>query len=255
MISTETIKYYSDLLIRQYRMKPKAVADIQAEVTPIIMPMSDGNILPLAVQNAFDMDTAVGVQLDTLGTYIGVTRQGSTFSGSTTLGDEDYKKLLHIVAQRNVLRADLSSIQDFFYNNFRGLFQVTDNLNMNMTYTYLGKTGENIVAEFFIEGGFLPVPSCVYGDLTYTVDYFGFDEDPKALGFAEDSGMVGFDSSVGGAFISGVPRANFATEYYIIVGNPTDFGFDEDPDAQGFAEDSGMVGFDSSIGGQFSRLI
>lgn len=70
-MDTEAIKkYYSDLLITQYRTKPKAVATIKEMTT---LPNADG-ILDQA-RTCFDLDTAAGVQLDILGKIVGVSRE------------------------------------------------------------------------------------------------------------------------------------------------------------------------------------
>lgn len=70
----KTKKYFSDLLILQYRNKPRAKATIE---TLVELTFSDttGNILPIEVQNAYDIDTAVGHQLDIIGKYLGYNRQ------------------------------------------------------------------------------------------------------------------------------------------------------------------------------------
>ena len=69
----ELIKYFVNLLILQYRNKPKAKATIEtlAEHT---FSDSQGNIFPLEVQGSYSLDTAVGKQLDTIGKYIGYDR-------------------------------------------------------------------------------------------------------------------------------------------------------------------------------------
>jgi hypothetical protein len=60
---------YSDLLILQYKNKPKAVALIDG-----LYDILYANGLILDVQDGFNIDTAVGKQLDILGKYIGVDR-------------------------------------------------------------------------------------------------------------------------------------------------------------------------------------
>lgn len=62
MTTQELIDYYANLLILQYIGQPRAYATIQALVEPTIMDQ-----LPITVQNAFDLETAVGAQLDTIG--------------------------------------------------------------------------------------------------------------------------------------------------------------------------------------------
>lgn len=80
MTVEEIVQYYSDLLIIQYNDKPKAKATIETLVNSLIA----DNVM-IDVKNAFDIDTAVGVQLDVLGKYIGMDR---SYKG--TLFDELY---------------------------------------------------------------------------------------------------------------------------------------------------------------------
>lgn len=60
---------YTNLLIVQYNNKPKAKATIEL----IVEQMLAGGLI-FDVQDAFDIDTAVGHQLDILGKYIGLDR-------------------------------------------------------------------------------------------------------------------------------------------------------------------------------------
>lgn len=66
----ELIKYYCDLLIIQYRNKPKARATIETLVRALFEDIN-GKILPLEFQNAFNLDTAQLAQLKILAKYVG----------------------------------------------------------------------------------------------------------------------------------------------------------------------------------------
>ena len=74
--------YYSNLLIIQYNGKPKARAHVQFLVDLIF-----ANVLILQIQDAFDWRTAVGLQLDIIGKWVGVTRNynGALYWGNTFL--------------------------------------------------------------------------------------------------------------------------------------------------------------------------
>lgn len=74
--STETsvliqqiLDYYVNLLIIQYNQKPKARATIEAVIREML---AEGVLFD--IQNGFDIETAVGSQLDILGKYIGIDR-------------------------------------------------------------------------------------------------------------------------------------------------------------------------------------
>ena len=70
---TEDIKslvdYYKNLLIIQYSGKPKAQATIELFAETL---MASG--VYFAVRDAYSVDTAVGVQLDIIGKYVGIDR-------------------------------------------------------------------------------------------------------------------------------------------------------------------------------------
>lgn len=65
----QIIQYYANLLIIQYNGLPKAQATIALYAQTLLA----SNIV-LQVQNAYDIDTAVGDQLDVIGKYVGVNR-------------------------------------------------------------------------------------------------------------------------------------------------------------------------------------
>lgn len=66
----ELIAYYQALLLSQYVDKPKAYATIGAIVDTVI-----SDLVLRQVQDAFEIDTAVGSQLDTIGKYVGFARR------------------------------------------------------------------------------------------------------------------------------------------------------------------------------------
>lgn len=66
---TALVNYYENLLIIQYHDKPKAQAFINTLVTEL---MASGIFFD--VQNGYSVETAVGVQLDIVGKYVGVDR-------------------------------------------------------------------------------------------------------------------------------------------------------------------------------------
>lgn len=70
MNPTELITYYINLLIVQYATKEKARGTIGAFVTQAVADM-----IANQVRAGFDLNTAIGAQLDAIGTYRGATRQ------------------------------------------------------------------------------------------------------------------------------------------------------------------------------------
>jgi len=66
-----TIEYYINLLIIQYGNKEKARSTIELNIRTLL-----NNDIYSDVQDAYNIDTAIGVQLDVLGEYIGLDRSG-----------------------------------------------------------------------------------------------------------------------------------------------------------------------------------
>ena len=69
----DLIKYFTNLLILQYKNKPRAKATIET-LTRNAFSDTQNNIFPIEVQNAYNLDTAMGKQLDVLGKYLGYDR-------------------------------------------------------------------------------------------------------------------------------------------------------------------------------------
>lgn len=64
------VNYYKELLLYQYQNQVKATETIDLLVRAVI-----SELVPLDIMNAFDIETAVGKQLDILGKYIGLSRR------------------------------------------------------------------------------------------------------------------------------------------------------------------------------------
>lgn len=153
MTTAELLTYYSRLLIIQYLGKTKATAHIKAIVAPVIMDQ-----LPVAVQEAFDIDTAVGVQLNILGKYIGLSRDVYDFNGPVTLTDADYRKILKIKIIQNSSGSSLAEIQRLLFTFFPGQLFVFDYKDMSMSYYFNSSIGSLSLAQIFIKSHLLPRP-------------------------------------------------------------------------------------------------
>ena len=172
MTDLEIAQYYADLLIMQYRDKPKATATVTAFAQMLV----DGQ-LPLAVQNAFDINTAVGGQLDIIGKYAGVTRDGYSFTGPMTLDDEDYRKILKLKIIKNNSGSSLYEIKNLLALYFAGQIRVFDYKDMTMSYYVNSSFGSRQLVEFFIKKDLLPSPMAVgIGGTIYdsTLKFFSF---------------------------------------------------------------------------------
>lgn len=156
MTDAEILQYYADLLILQYKGLPKAEQTVKTFVKLLV----DGQ-LPLAVQNAFDIETATGNQLDLIGKYAGVSRNGYSFSGPMTLDDDDYRKLIKLQIIKNNSGSSLYEIQNLLALYFAGQIRVFDYKDMSMSYYVNSSFGSKELVEFFINKDLLPSPMAV----------------------------------------------------------------------------------------------
>lgn len=203
--TTEFQNYYSALLPLQFQ-KPNAIATIETEVYPVLMPQDGGlvtdnegdivtdsegypvtvldpdaaPILPLALLPAFNLATAVGQQLQFIAEGIGAKNYGYNLSGQyVTLPDSQYRLLLAAVQGKNYLVATTAAIQAFVAQYFSGIMRVRDETEMRVSYTYLAPLGSLPWAELFISQGFLPRPlgvemgliigTAFWGCITYSI--------------------------------------------------------------------------------------
>lgn len=190
MTLRETVDYYVDLLVLQYRGLPRARATIAIYVKQAL-----GDMLAEQLGTAFDLDSAVGPQLDVLGKYVGVPRNIGTpvarpyfsFSSSdgtirpngynsaldpsvnaqaifysalflgtenTDLSDVAYLLILRLKIILNSNDGTLASIQAFLKEFFPGVVELTDNKDMTLTYVLSTRTP---VSSTVLQG-YLPKP-------------------------------------------------------------------------------------------------
>lgn len=173
MTYDEFLQYYSNLLITEYRGQPKAQATIQALARQALI-----DNLPLSIQNAFNLDSAIGVQLDTLGKYAGVERNVLTFTGGQSLNDSEFRTLIYLALSVNSCKGSLYDIDLLLTQFFGNSLIAFDNANMSMGYFFNASFGSLALAEAFVELDLLPRPMGVaLASLIYAVgldNVFGF---------------------------------------------------------------------------------
>ena len=160
--------YYSNLLIMQYHNKPKAKATIEATVG--LLP----DDLIMEVINGFDIETAVGKQLDILGEYVGVDRYYLVDNQADLLNDEDYRILIKLKAISNTSDLSHKSLEEALYNFFGNSVRMDSDGNMEMTY-FVPKNKTPII-QAAIQKEVLPRPMgvrCSY-IIEYDKRFFGF---------------------------------------------------------------------------------
>lgn len=174
---------YLALVTSQHAQRPKFLAVLSAILAPLIAAEAAALSLPAA----FDLDTAVGVQLDAVGAWIGRTRVVTTplpsvfFSfgisglgfgegvwkgpydatdGRTILDDDSYRFLLRGKIAANTWDGTLSGAAAAMTFAFEGqtgsLLIVQDNQDMTMSVGVAGAIPDVVITSL-LTAGYIPV--------------------------------------------------------------------------------------------------
>lgn len=167
--------YLANLLIIQYHDKAKAVAHIKNLAT--LLPVN----LILQVRDSFDIETAVGKQLDTLGKYVFVDRWYNDNGEYAQLNDDEFRVLIKLKAIANTSNLSHKSLDEALYNFFGEQVRASSDGGMEMTYFVPANATKIITAA--IQKQVLPIPMGVeckyiveqeykfYGYVTYSDQY------------------------------------------------------------------------------------
>lgn len=177
MTTQEIIDYYANLLIMQYNGKPRASETVKTFVGPYVMDQ-----LPVASQNAFDLETAIGAQLDVIAKYVGATRYGYDNAGAKTLTDAELRTYIKLCISSNTSSSTLFYIQSYLEEFFAGLIAVYDYKSMRISYVVDSDVGDNSFIQFLINARAFPKPlgvlqSSVVSYVTPS-EFFGMSQYP-----------------------------------------------------------------------------
>lgn len=179
------INYYKNLITSEHKNRPKFTAWLQAALQLFIDIENCANSLP----SAFDVDIAVGNQLDVLGRYVGAPRTvGFQPSGgvSPTLDDNTYRLLILATIGKNVWDGTIDSIQSLWQRIFPG-GQIFPQTNQDMSFNVLMSGAfSSIIIDLITHDYIVPRPQGVLMNLLYgSMPFFGFDRN--------DAYVAGFD--------------------------------------------------------------
>lgn len=201
---------YVDLVTAEHASRPKFIAVIEASTDGAV----DQQVVVLGLPSAYDLDRAIGAQLDTVGEWVGITRfiltplAGIYFAfdtpgvgfdegywrgpfdplqGLTRLSDDFYRVLLRATIALNywdgTLQAAIGAIAPLFPNNF---VYIQDNQDMSISIAVSGPTLDVILGGL-LAGGYLalkPVGVRInyYFPTAVTGPVFGFGADNSFIG-------------------------------------------------------------------------
>lgn len=173
------IQKYIDLITSQHKDKPKFIAWLTAHLDIA----DDAKSLLDALDNYFDIDSAVGTQLDILGEKIGRARVLTfqpTDGSSPVLEDEMYRLILKAKIAQNQWDGTINQIYDLWYSIFDQVYLVLkDNQNMTLDVLILGLSTD-LEKDLVANGYIIPKPQGVKINYAYSateIFAYGMDND------------------------------------------------------------------------------
>lgn len=171
-------EYYQSLITSEYRMNsPKMLKLLNA----LLLYVDDiaqciGTFTP-----AFDLDSAEGVQLDTLGLLAGAARRVGfqpTGGVSPVLDDDTYRIYIRARIAQNQWDGTIDSLQPIWAQLFQGgHIIIQDSQNMTATIILTGAF-TSILQDLIMNGYIVPRPEAVlYTYVFSTLPILGFDQD------------------------------------------------------------------------------
>jgi len=177
--------YYSNLLTSEYKNSTK----FNLWINSVLGIATDISNCLQFITSAFDLDFAVGVQLDTLGVLVGVSRTVpfQPSSGvSPILDDTTYRLLIRATIANNQWNGTIGELYPIWSQLFpSGQIIILDNQNMTATIIMTG-TFSSIIQDLIRNDMIVPRPQAVQYTYEFgTLPYFGFDRN--------DGFIAGFD--------------------------------------------------------------
>jgi hypothetical protein len=216
---------YLDLVTSEHNQQPK----FMRMLANVFQPLADDMLLMRNFDNYFDLDIAVGVQLDTVGLWVGITRylavplEGVYFSldevnvgfdegtwngpfdpttGLTRLPDDAYRRVLRAKIGNNTWDGTIPGAYAGWVKLFEGQdngILIQDLGGMHMLFALYGAIPDAVTVALYSQGYLNYKPAGVKVDAYYVpsvsdTPYFGFDVTTTTIsGF--DIGAFGVPAS------------------------------------------------------------
>lgn len=167
--------YYLSLFTSQYQNSPRLLAWAAKAWQPI----DDLTNCLAFLASGYDLDYAVGNQLDVCGQLIGQSRQVNfqpSNGVSPILDDNTYRILLYARRAQNNWNGTIGSLYSLWQTLFpSGKLVINDNQNMSCTILLSG-TFTSIIQDLIVNGYIVPRPEGVTYTYTYSnLPIFGAD--------------------------------------------------------------------------------
>lgn len=178
-VETLPIGYYQNLLTSQYQ---QASPKLRALLYLLLRKFDDVSQCLVSMDTAFDLDFAVGMQLDMLGQTIGMRRTVSfqpSDGSDPTLDDTTYRLLLKASIGGNQWDGTIDSLYIIWNQLFpAGQITIIDNQDMTANIFMVG-TFTSIIKDLILNGYIVPRPEGVLYNYEFvTLPAFGFGFSP-----------------------------------------------------------------------------
>lgn len=218
---------YLDLVTSEHADKPK----FMAMLSNALQPLADGLAAIASLPSLFDLDKAVGVQLDAVGIWVGQSRfipstlagvyfswdtagvgwnagswfgPGSNISGLSALPDDAYRTLLRATIAENQWDGTIPgayAVWNTVFTNVGYGILIQDLPGMNMLYALTGNVPDAVTLGLFLNGYLALKPAGVRINAFFTPavanqPYFGFD--------VQNSSISGWDTGCWGVANPGI---------------------------------------------------
>lgn len=177
---------FLNLVTSEHQPRPKFIAALTAIMQPLADQIAVANSLPAA----FDIDTAIGVQLEAVGEWVGHGR----IAGAFTLDDATYRRLLKAIVIANHWHGDYPTAYlawDQLWSGQDYTTLIQDNGDMSMSLAIYGAIPDALTLELFTGGHLHLKPAGVriaayFYPTVADTPFFGFD--------VQNSHIAGFDT-------------------------------------------------------------
>jgi len=155
-----SIDYYKNLITSEHKIKSNFI-DWLSE----ILTMIDGSInVSEDITIQFDIDTAIGVQLNIIGELVGVSRilKFQPISGNPVLDDETYRFLIKAKIAQNNYDGTINGMYTIWENSVgEPKIKIHDNQDMSFVVIFQSPVYNSLLSELAINGYLIPKPSGV----------------------------------------------------------------------------------------------
>lgn len=169
--------YYSDILTSEY----KTTVQFNQWLSVVLNIANDASNLLMFITSAFDLDFAVGVQLDVIGILVGVSRTvpfQPTGGVSPVLDDDTYRLLIKATIANNQWDGKIGSLYPIWKALFPGgNITIVDNQDMTAIIVMTGAF-TSIIQDLITNGMIVPRPQAVEYEYVFgDIPFFGFGFD------------------------------------------------------------------------------